>query len=147
MQRLSSLLIGFGLGIIGMSLLYDPWGQERFERTIRETARLENSILNNVDVYLQMRLILGYILVACSFITMNRIGLLYVLSIPALIVYAAINYNHVLYKSERLGGEQTIQGALFYLAFCFALIDALIKPKKVPQQKPPQKKVDKTKND
>lgn len=27
MQRLSSLLIGFGLGIFGMSLLYDPWGQ------------------------------------------------------------------------------------------------------------------------
>lgn len=27
MQRLSSLLIGFGLGIFGMSLLYDPWTQ------------------------------------------------------------------------------------------------------------------------
>ncbi|CAK78711.1 unnamed protein product (macronuclear) [Paramecium tetraurelia] len=147
MQRLSSLLIGFGLGIFGMSLLYDPWGQERFERTVRETARLENSILNNVDIYIQMRQFLGYMLVACSFVTMNRIGLLYVLSIPALIVYAAINYNHILYKSERLGGEQTIQGALFYIAFCFALIDALIKPKKVPLQKSTQNKVDKKKND
>ncbi|CAD8137900.1 unnamed protein product [Paramecium pentaurelia] len=147
MQRLSSLLIGFGLGIFGMSLLYDPWAQERFERTVRETARLENSILNNVDVYLQMRMFLGYILVACSFVTMNRIGLLYVLSIPALIVYAAINYNHVIYKSERLGGEQAIQGALFYIAFCFASIDGLIKPKKIPQPKTTQKKVDKTKSE
>ncbi|CAD8046161.1 unnamed protein product [Paramecium sonneborni] len=147
MQRLSSLLIGFGLGIFGMSLLYDPWTQERFERTVRETARLENSILNNVDVYLQMRMFLGYILVACSFVTMNRIGLLYVLSIPALLVYAAINYNHVLYKSERLGGDSTIQGALFYIAFCFAAIDALIKPKKLQQPTSTQKKVEKSKNE
>ncbi|CAK92444.1 unnamed protein product (macronuclear) [Paramecium tetraurelia] len=147
MQRLSSLLIGFGLGIFGMSLLYDPWGQERFERTVRETARLENSLLNDVDIYLQMKMFLGYMLVACSFVSMNRIGLLYVLAIPALLVYAALNYNHVLYKSERLGGEQIIQGALFYVAFCFALIDGLIKPKKLPQPKQSEKNVQKKKNE
>lgn len=53
-------------------------------------------------------------LLACSFVTMNRyyfiiilkrIGLLYILSIPALFVYAAINYNNILYKSDRLGGD------------------------------------------
>lgn len=80
-------------------------------------------------------------LLACSFVTMNRyyfiiifkrIGLLYILSIPALFVYAAINYNNILYKSDRLGGDQTITGALFFIALCFAIIDGVLKPKKIP---------------
>ncbi|CAD8138554.1 unnamed protein product [Paramecium pentaurelia] len=129
MQRLSSLFFGFGLGIIGMSLLLDPWEQERFERMVRETARLENSILSNVDVYLSMRNVLGYVFIACSFITMNRIAILYILQIPVLFLYAAINYNHILYKSERFGGYQIILGAMLFLAISGAICDSLISPK------------------
>lgn len=79
---------------------------------VRETSRLENSILSNVDVYLSMRNVLGYVFIACSFITINRyflrkirITILYILQIPVLFFYAAINYNHILYKSERFGGN------------------------------------------
>ncbi|CAK72693.1 unnamed protein product (macronuclear) [Paramecium tetraurelia] len=136
MQRLSSLFFGFGLGIIGMSLLLDPWGQEKFERMARETARLENSILGNVDLYLQMRNVLGYVFIACSFITINRyllltirIAILYILQIPVLFFYAAINYNHILYKSERFGGNQVILGAILFLAISGAICDGLISPK------------------
>ncbi|CAD8136371.1 unnamed protein product [Paramecium octaurelia] len=147
MQRLSSMFFGFGLGIIGMSLLLDPWGQEKFERIARETARLENSILGNVDLYLQMRNVLGYVFIACSFITMNRIAILYILQIPVLFFYAAINYNHILYKSERFGGDQVILGAILFLAISGAICDGLISPKVLATSTEKEKTQEKAKKD
>ncbi|CAD8076504.1 unnamed protein product [Paramecium sonneborni] len=147
MQRLSSLFFGFGLGIIGMSLLLDPWSQERFERMVRETARLENQLLNNVDEYLQIQNVLGYVFIASSFITINRIAILYFLQIPALFFYAAINYNHILYNSERFGGDQIILGALLLIAITGAICDGLIKPKILPQNFVSQNTQEKSKKD
>lgn len=50
-----SLLITIGVEILCFQLIFDPWAQERFERSCRENARLYNPLLNTLGRIDQMR--------------------------------------------------------------------------------------------
>lgn len=44
-----------------------------------------------------------------------------------MLAYGYFNYNQILFKSERFGGENVISGALLYTAVAAAVVESSIK--------------------
>lgn len=64
--------MGIGLAILGLSLVFDPWSEERYERAIRETVRLNNDFYVYLNQLIEMNEEIGWFLFFSAFLIMNR---------------------------------------------------------------------------
>ena len=71
-KTLGIFCLGLSIALQGVALFNDPWVQEEYERSVRETGRLRNEVIRFVDTFIFFEHGLALLMILAGFTVMNQ---------------------------------------------------------------------------